>query len=67
MRLSVVKPGSGGSFKNRNLQEKCIIVIHGWQAIYGPKVIRIVFFGAVAVVTRCTTAGCSAVYCVVVV
>jgi len=32
--------GGGGSFKDRKLKERCVVVMHGWQSesIDGPKV-----------------------------
>ena len=42
-------------------------MMHGWQSeLTNRKVVGVVLFGVVAVVTSPTTAGCSVVYCSVV-
>ena len=55
--------GSGGSFKNRTQWERWNVVMHGWQSetLLDRKVVGVVLFEMVAVVTSITTAGCSVV------
>ena len=63
--------GGGGSFKDRQLYDRWVVVVHGWQSgraypLMNWEAVGVVLFGVVAEVTSPTTAECSVVWCGVV-